>query len=555
MITLEHHPEQVQLPDARAAKKSNAAHSFICGCVLTVCAISLSQYNQMCGIYGALGLTATAIADNFNYANLSSLHYYSPSADDFFAPVKRALSATTLKAENSLVSGVVDADTLTASLYWTLDLKNSSKQEREASAELILPPGAVVHRATLWVHGQAEEAAFSSSWRVQEAYNWVVDKHRDPLLVTWKDDRTISIKAAPVPEDGTPMRIRLGITMPLANDSKGDPQLELPKLIGANFAPPTKNDIHLESSQELYSRGSFGRVVRSASGMNVFKANGSQIDMERVKVASKNNMGKEVIAVKATHSEPGVFIYAAATGDTEGEALDIFRSREIKNARFIQDPNAASRLTTLWAAKEASRRFKEGRGDIADDLAATYRIITPVSGAVVLESEYDYQRNGLDRNLTRITRYDELASLPSPAADSFNNSAPMLQGATSSILLQPQFQLQGATNGTIAPQGADATVVQGVNTAGTVQVNQLDNLHAIFSALASIADIGFFLASMYFLFKGVLAVTRQEKDGLTMLVLAATLNLFSAIWLIVLPFLLLYEVAKQLTNKKLGGAT
>lgn len=38
--------------------------------------------------------------------------------------------------------------------------------------------------------------------------------------------------------------------------------------------------------------------------------------------------------------------------------------------------------------------------------------------------------------------------------------------------------LQGATNGTIAPQGGDATVVQGVNTAGTVRVNNLANLAA-----------------------------------------------------------------------------
>lgn len=554
MITLEHQPELVRLADGKTSRKSKGSHSFVYGCLLTFCALSLSQYNGLCAIYGGFGLTATALADNFNYASLSSLHYYSPSADDFFAPVKRALCATTLKAESSLVSGVVDADTLTASMYWTLDLKNSSKEEREASADLILPPGAVVHRATLWVHGKAEEASFASSWRVQDAYNWVVDKHRDPLLVTWKDDRTISIKAAPVPEDGTPMRIRLGITMPLVNDTKGEPQLELPKLIGANFALPTKNDIHLESAADLYSRGEFGRVVRSASGMNVFKANGNETDMCKIKIASKNNLGKAVIAVDATHSEPGVFIYAAATGDTQGEALDIFRSREVRNAHWIKDQDAAARLSTLWAAKEASRRFKEGRGDIAEDLAATYRIITPVSGAVVLESEYDYQRNGLDRNLKRITRYDELASLPSASAEPTYSSAPILQGATSSILLPPQSQLQGATNGTIGPQGADATVVQGVNTAGTVRVNQLENIQAIFSALASATDISFFLASMYFLFKGVLAILRKEKDGLTMLVLAATLNLFSAIWLVALPFIGLYELAIKLAGKKQGEA-
>src|SRR6059058_2087189 len=33
--------------------------------------------------------------------------------------------------------------------------------------------------------------------------------------------------------------------------------------------------------------------------------------------------------------------------------------------------------------------------------------------------------------------------------------------------------LQGATNGTIGPQAGDATVVSGVNTAGTVRVNNL----------------------------------------------------------------------------------
>lgn len=558
MITLEHEPSLVQIPNLKTKRE----YPFIYGCVLTFCAISLFQYNALGTIYGGLGLTASGLTEGFPYGNTSALHYYSPADDDWLAPLKRTLSSATLKADSSLVTGVVDADTLTASLYWTLDLKNSSKQEREASAELVLPPGAVVHRATLWVHGKAEEASFSSSWRVQQAYDWVVDKHRDPLLVTWKDDRTISIKAAPVPEDGSPMRIRLGITMPLSNDAKGESQLELPKLSKANFAMPVKNDIHIESSQDLYSRGQFGRVVRSASteAGNVFKANGNEAEMLKVKIASKNNMGKEIIAVEATHSQPGVYIYAAATGDKDGEAVDIFRSTEKRKAHFIKDLHAATRLTTLWAAREASRRFKEGRGDIADDLAATYRIITPVSGAVVLESEYDYERNGLDRNQSRISRYDELASLPAPSTDAngnyYSGSAPMLQGATSSILL-PNLQgatngpvaLQGATNGTIAPQGATAVVVQGVNTAGTVRINQYANLQALLSMLASFTDLGFFLASMYYLFKGVIAVMRKEKGGLKMLALAATLNLFSAVWLVVLPFIVIYKLGKRLFLK------
>jgi len=50
-------------------------------------------------------------------------------------------------------------------------------------------------------------------------------------------------------------------------------------------------------------------------------------------------------------------------------------------------------------------------------------------------------------------------------------------------------QLQGATNGTIAPQGADATVIQGVNTAGTVRVNNLANLEALLNIIANGMEI------------------------------------------------------------------
>ena len=50
-------------------------------------------------------------------------------------------------------------------------------------------------------------------------------------------------------------------------------------------------------------------------------------------------------------------------------------------------------------------------------------------------------------------------------------------------------QLQGATNGTIGPQGADATVIQGVNTAGTVRVNNLANLEALLNIIANGMEI------------------------------------------------------------------
>jgi hypothetical protein len=49
--------------------------------------------------------------------------------------------------------------------------------------------------------------------------------------------------------------------------------------------------------------------------------------------------------------------------------------------------------------------------------------------------------------------------------------------------------LSGATNGTIGPQGADATYVTGVNTAGTVRVNNLSNLEALLNIIANGMEI------------------------------------------------------------------
>jgi hypothetical protein len=49
--------------------------------------------------------------------------------------------------------------------------------------------------------------------------------------------------------------------------------------------------------------------------------------------------------------------------------------------------------------------------------------------------------------------------------------------------------LQGATNGTIGPQGSDATYITGVNTAGTVRVNNLANLEALLNIVANGMEI------------------------------------------------------------------
>ena len=68
-----------------------------------------------------------------------------------------------------------------------------------------------------------------------------------------------------------------------------------------------------------------------------------------------------------------------------------------------------------------------------------------------------------------------------------------VQGNTGTQTMQERDasapSLQGATNGTIGPQGSDATFITGVNTAGTVRVNNLANLEALLNIIANGMEI------------------------------------------------------------------
>ena len=61
--------------------------------------------------------------------------------------------------------------------------------------------------------------------------------------------------------------------------------------------------------------------------------------------------------------------------------------------------------------------------------------------------------------------------------------------STNSVAQMQAPALQGASNATIGPQGTEATFVTGVNTAGTVRVNNLANLEALLNIIANGMEI------------------------------------------------------------------
>lgn len=144
-----------------------------------------------------------------------------------------------LSLASSKLDGLVDADGGLGYIEWTLTFRNDSNAQREARAEVQLPPGGVVSRLTLWVNGEEREAAFAGRGQVREAYQQVaIQQRRDPVLITTTGRDRVLVQCFPVPPDQGEMKIRFGVTLPLVLEDETHAKLLLPHFVSKNFDIP-----------------------------------------------------------------------------------------------------------------------------------------------------------------------------------------------------------------------------------------------------------------------------------------------------------------------------
>lgn len=148
-----------------------------------------------------------------------------------------------LSLADSKLEATVDANGGVGYMDWTLVFRNESWDQREARAEVQLPPGGVVSRLSLWVNGEPREAAFAGRGHVTQAYQQVaIRQRRDPVLVTTAGRDRILVQCFPVPPNGGEMKIRFGITLPLPLQEPNRAELLLPYFSDRNFRIP--DDVH-----------------------------------------------------------------------------------------------------------------------------------------------------------------------------------------------------------------------------------------------------------------------------------------------------------------------
>lgn len=155
---------------------------------------------------------------------------------------------------SSRLDAITEPDAALTYCEWTMEFKNVSAEQREARAQIALPPGAVVSRLTLWINGEEREAAFGGRAQVRQAYQEVaVVRRRDPVLVTTCGPDRVLMQCFPVPANGGVMKLRLGITAPLLLDAPDRGRFLWPRFIERNFrvAEDFKHSFWIESPMSL----------------------------------------------------------------------------------------------------------------------------------------------------------------------------------------------------------------------------------------------------------------------------------------------------------------
>ncbi|MCH2175718.1 MAG: hypothetical protein MK193_08320 [Lentisphaeria bacterium] len=167
-----------------------------------------------------------------------------------------------LYMKESILNASIDGKSALSYSEWTMVFSNESYLNQEARAEILLPPGSVVTRLTLWVEGEEREAAFASRGKTSGAYKEIVAQQRDPVLVTTRGRDRVFVQCFPVlPKQS--MKIRFGYTTPLVLDRSKQGHYIEPKILDRNFKYKGLNihEVWLESDANFISRNEDFKVI------------------------------------------------------------------------------------------------------------------------------------------------------------------------------------------------------------------------------------------------------------------------------------------------------
>ena len=353
-----------------------------------------------------------------------------------------------LSLVSSRLDALVNPDAAWSYTEWTLEFRNDSSQPREARAQILLPPGGVVSRLTLWVNGEEREAAFAGRSHVREAYREVaVVRRRDPVLVTTTGPDRVLMQCFPVPAAGGTMRVRLGITAPLGLDTLSEAWLRPPAFLERNFTlrEGFAHSVWIEGPGLKSVSGKLNATTtpKGASALHGQLGNADLASPVSLVKGTRDPARRNAWA-SDTRANTRRFIRQVISEDSQpaprGLVVVVDGSREMQpylaplSAALAQRPNGMP-MTILIAADEVVELGSQGRGTSDDGLAELAA----------------WRATGGQDNLPALRRAQELAAgtpssavlwVHAPEPVSLGSPEPLLQIWQRSATAAPLYEVQ-----------------------------------------------------------------------------------------------------------------
>lgn len=292
-----------------------------------------------------------------------------------------------LALAESRIDAVVDADAGHAYTEWLLTFSNDSPSSQEARAIVQLPPGGVVSRLTLWIQGEEREAAFAARSTVERAYKRLVRPStrwdRDPALVRTMGTDRVLLQCFPVLAGGE-MKVRVGITSPLARLDTEIACLSLPRFVERNFdGSRVEHAVWVDSKTPIVSApdaldrstdGAGTAILRGALPESLLFDPATQLGFARdarMSLAYSRTLGDEGFVVQRIESyrEPSIRRLALVVDGSKH-----MRDAADSIARAIESMDPEVELSVLVAGDEVvellppTRQDPEALADAARDL-------------------------------------------------------------------------------------------------------------------------------------------------------------------------------------------
>lgn len=280
-----------------------------------------------------------------------------------------------LSLQESRLDLMAQADEGWAYLEWTLEFRNVHERlQREARAQIQLPPGAVVSRLTLWVNGEEREAAFAGRAEVRAAYQKVaVVQRRDPVLVTTCGPDRILMQCFPIAPGGGTMRVRMGLSIPLQVRDPAEAVLVWPRFLERNFATARglTHSIWLESSRSPRPTDGWSSVTdeRGRTGWRASWTEAQAMEPKRRLVLPRDSAVEQSVAPDRRSPEGGWVRQRLVRDETPApRRLALVLDGSVSMATAYREVAAAlegmpaSMEVTVFLAREGVRVLYSDRG-------------------------------------------------------------------------------------------------------------------------------------------------------------------------------------------------